>query len=143
MLNRIVLFRHEVDESVSQSTHSYRVPDIKRLKTYLDSLKVYHDHVMAQDPLDLPHWHKRDITVEDIPPPIKTENPSLTDVIYLLEAMYNELGKSQSNDLPTGLIGFDSERFVAQYDNLMAFLKDYVEIATPLDMPEAAASESN
>lgn len=143
LMNRIVLFRHEIDNSVSKKVHSYREPDIVRLKSYLGALKTYHDHVMSQDPLDLPHWHDRLIEAKDLPAPIETENPSLLDVIFLLEAMYIELSKSQSNDLATGLVIFDSERFVKQFNNLVAFVDNYVLASTPLDMPENAASEKN
>lgn len=142
LMNRIVLFRFEIDNSVSKSTHSMREPDIVRLQSYVQALKTYKDHVMAQDPLDLPHWHARSITVKELPSPIETENPSILDVIYLLEAMYTELGRSQSNDLATGLIRFDADRFDAQFTNLVAFIENYVLASTPLDMPEAASSES-
>lgn len=141
MLNRLVIFRNELDKSASKGVHSMRTPDVNRLETYLNALNTYKTHVMAQDPLDLPHWHDRLITVADMPEPIETENPSLLDIIYLLEAMYTELAKSQSNDLPSGLVPFDSSRFDAQYTNLIAFINDYVRVATPLDMPEAAAAE--
>ena len=143
LMNRIVLFRHELDQSVSQKVHSFRAPDITRFKSYLEALKTYHDHVMDQDPLDLPHWHDRLMEAKDLPTPIETENPSLIDIIFLLEAMYIELAKSQSNDLATGLVIYDSERFVKQYTNLVAFVDDFVLVSTPLDMPENAASEKN
>lgn len=142
LLNRIVIFRNELDKSVSQSMHSMRTPDTDRIETYINVLKGYKDHVMSQDPLDLPHWHDRKINVPDLPAPIDTENPALLDMIYLLEVMYVELAKSQSNDLPSGLVVFDSDRFDKQYTNLIAFINDFIRSSTPVDMPEAASGES-
>ena len=140
--SRILIFVNEIAKSVSASTGSYRAPDEIRLTQYLNALKSYKAWVMNQDPVDAPHWHDRSIETKAFPVIAQSENSSIVDVLLMLELMDVELLNCQSKDLPMGLNVFDAVRFDQQLGQVEAFLKDYIQTATPLDLPEAAAGEA-
>ena len=141
--HRIVIFRNELDKSVSSTIAAFREPDRIRLRSYIAALDSYKEWVMSQDPIDAPHWHVRAIQLKELPPPVETENASLLDVVRMLELMSVELTNSQSKDLPAGMTVHDSTRFDQNLNRLSAFLEEYLESETqPLDLPEAASDES-
>lgn len=139
---RILVFVNEINKSVSASTGSFRAPDELRLSQYLNALKSYKKWVMDQDPIDAPHWHDRSIETKPFPVLPQSENTAVVDVLLMLELLDVELLNSQSKDLPMGLNVFDSIRFDQQLGQVEAFLADYIQAATPLDLPEAASDEA-
>lgn len=141
MIDRLLIYTFEVAKSVSAGVGSYRTPDIERLKTYLQELKTYKAQAMSVDPLDVPHWHARAMSVPAFPEINWTENPSVNDIKMMLEMLYVELLECQSKDLPLGFFPADSRRIDALLNNAESFLINYVEQATPIDTPEAASAE--
>lgn len=138
---RILVFVKEIQLSVSASTGSFREPDKIRLKQYLGALKSYKGWVMAQEPIDAPHYHARETAIEAFPAIVDSENASVVDVLRMLELIDVELLNCQSKDLPMGLNVFDAARFDKQLVQVEAFLKDFIDAATPIDLPESAAAE--
>ena len=145
MLNQIVLFRHEIDNSQSADSHNMQFHDIERIQDqYLPQLRSYVENVIEiAQPVDAPHWHKRLIPCADYPALPQSENPFLFDITIELEIMYVELAKCQSNDMPKGLNDFDLRRLYESLERLENYMSAYIGGAVPpVDMPEAAASES-
>ena len=62
-------------------------------------------------------------------------------VIRMLEAVRTEMIHSQSARLPSTLINHDERRLRLVTAKLEAFLDDYVEPLTPLDLPESSPDE--
>lgn len=140
--HRIVIFRNELDKSVSSSVAGFREPDKVRLQSYMDALAAYKAWVVSQDPIDAPHWHSKDIVLKPLPEvPETVENASMLDVLRMLELMSVELIKSQSKDLPAGLNPHDSLRFDQNLRRVNDFLIQFIDQATPLDLPEASSDE--
>ncbi len=77
---------------------------------------------------------------ERINPP-NVENEGVNQTIRLMTALRIELVHSQSARLAARLQPFDSARFVAIVDKIESWLADYIEQATPLDMPESSPEE--
>lgn len=142
MVDRLLIFMHEVVNSVSAKVGSYRQPDIDRLKEYLFDLKTFKDQAMAKDPADLPHWHSRDMELPDFPVVSWGENPAVNDIKLIFEALYVEMVKCQSKDLPMGFLPADSARIDALIAHCEEFIENYVEVSMPLDNPESAASQN-
>jgi hypothetical protein len=137
---RIKKFRFEMTESQSAGLASFRVFDVTRMKHYLTTLRTYKAWVMDQPELDLPKSHPTLYNVELPEAPVSAENTAVVDVVRLLDALVLELSRSQSSDLATGLETFDAARFDAIVTKVEKFLTDYVEVATPIDLPEGAAA---
>ena len=132
---------HEIRNAVSAGISHMRSPDIARAKTYLDELEAYHEFLVGQDPVDWPHAADVTTTLEPLAPTPDTENTSVKELLSWLKIVEAELTKSQSKDLPAGLVSFDSERLdanIAYARGLISFVED----ATPTDRPESAASEA-
>ena len=135
---RINRFLEEVQKSVSSESSNTNTFDFDRALTYLDAITAYHDHAVAQRPLDLPETHPRVIVVEDGPDLVAIENESLTDLCYLLKLAKDELMNSQSSRNSAGLISFDSSRLLGVIVKARTFMTDYVANVTPLDLPESS-----
>jgi len=128
----------ELLHSVSGSTSNVNAADRDRLQTYLQAVRAYHDWVVAQPELDLPETHPRSIELETPPDTSKVENESIRDVVTMIEVARDETINGQSARNSAGLIKFDSSRLIAVIEKAEAFLKDYIETTTPLDLPESS-----
>jgi len=138
LVRRIDRFRKEIAFAVSSGVSSVRGADLERIKSYLTALEVYESWLQSQPQLDLPESHPTYINVEPSPEMPMPENESFADLLYMLDLMRVELINSQSARLPQGLTKFDSGRFLALRTKMVNFLKDYVEVITPLDLPESS-----
>jgi hypothetical protein len=135
---RINRFIDEMTKSVSSSISLFNKFDQDRLLTYTNAITKYHDWVMAQPQLDLPETHPREYPLKANPVVPDIENESVKDVIRLLEVVRDELANCQSSRMPSGLVTFDSARLVAVIGKVEAFIKDFVQVADPLDLPESS-----
>lgn len=140
LIRRIDRFRKEISHAISAGVSSARDADLGRIKSYLSALEIYEQWINSQPQLDLPESHPTFISVEPSPAMPMPENESFADLIYMLDLMRIELAHSQSSRLPQGLTKFDSGRFSAIRIKMVNFLKDYVEVVTPLDLPESSPS---
>ena len=135
---RIRRFMTEVMKSASSNSSQVKDADLGRLKSYLSSLRSYLDHVAKEPELDLPETNPKVYTLKDLPPMLEIENESLADCCRLLELAREELVNSQTARLASGIIHFDKERQVKIIEKCERFIKDYIEVVTPLDLPESS-----
>lgn len=136
--NRINRFIMEAMKNASSSNSQVNQFDLRRLKSYFDAILFYHDHVQGAPDLDLPETTPRLYDLREAPVVPEMENESLADICRLLELVRDELLSSQSARQGAKLISFDSDRFLQVITKCQRFLSDYVEQATPLDLPESS-----
>jgi len=135
---RINRFIDEVQHAASGAGSQVSSEDLARAQAYLGAMKTYHDHVIAIPSLDLPETHPLNIEVEEGPELTRLENESLTDLVYMFMLIREELLNSQSARLASGLIRYDSKRFLSIVEKANLFLTEYVAEVTPLDLPESS-----
>jgi len=136
--NRINRFITEALLSNSANVSRTSQFDVGRLKSYLLALRTYHNHVTGQPALDLVETNPRVYKLKDKPATGEIENESLEDACRLLELARDELANSQSSRIASGLISFDSGRFMAICPRCENLVTQYIEVATPLDMPKTS-----
>jgi hypothetical protein len=138
LVRRINRFIEEVFKGQSSGVSKTSPFDVTRAQSYVTALRGYHDWVINQPELDLPETSSRPLTLPVSPtiPPI--ENESLYDLSVLLEIARDEISNSQSSRLSSGLIGFDSTRFIGILDKIDAFIDNYILVIDPLDLPETS-----
>ncbi len=136
--SRINRFIEELTKGVSSGTSQVNQFDQERLETYLNAVDIYHNWVIAQPLLDLPETHPREIELEDNPAVVDVENESVNDIIRIMEIARDELVNSQSARDACCLNRFDSSRLRTIIEKVRKFLHDYIQQATPLDLPESS-----
>lgn len=134
-INRFIL---ELDHSASAGTSQVSAHDQERLGAYLGAITSYVDWVVAQPQLDLPETHPRQHLLDANPNPSNGENESVRDLITLLEITRDEVVNGQSARHAAGLISFDEQRLRAVVAKAEAFLENYIQTVTPLDLPETS-----
>lgn len=127
--------------SQSSGLSGMQVYDIVRTRTYVNALNALTDWVVAQPLLDLPETHPRPYALEEKPEVVTVESEVCNMCIRMLEAVRTEMIHSQSARLPSTLISHDENRLRLVTAKMAAFLDDYVEPQTPLDLPESAPDE--
>lgn len=138
LYNRMNRFLVEFFKAVSSETSEMNEFDQARCATYLDAIDNYHAWVIAQPQLDLPETAPREYELETPPNVPIVENESINDICRLLVVGRDELINSQSARTAAGLNQFDSGRLTAIIAKTRAFLTDYVQATTPLDLPESS-----
>lgn len=136
--NRINKFIIEAMKAQSSNLSQVNGFDINRLKSYLSAIRFYHDHVQSAPDLDLPETTPRLYALREAPVVPEMENESLADICRLLELLRDELVNSQSSRQGAKLVSFDSIRLLQVVEKCEKFMSDYVEQATPLDLPESS-----
>ncbi len=139
--NRLNRFLMELALSVSSNVSQMNLFDQARLQSYLDNITRYTNHVVAQPQLDLPETTPMLWDLEPMMTLPDTENEEIADLLRILRLSELELINSQSARLGSGLIPFDERRFRAVIAKAQAFLTDYIQVATPLDLPESSPDE--
>jgi hypothetical protein len=134
-INRVIT---EIAKAASANSSRTNEFDLERVKTFSAALWTYHDHIVAQPQLDLPETHPTEIDVPDPELPDLVENESFNDMINMLDQARRELLNAQSSRDASGLNVFDSNRFTAILEKFDNFISNYVEVATPLDLPESS-----
>ena len=102
-----------------------------------------HDFVVGQPQQDLPETHPRSYSLRENPVPPALENEMMYDIIEMFQLLRDELVNSQSARNASGLISFDSVRFLSHLSRIETYIAEYVEKATPLDMPESSPRVEN
>lgn len=136
--NRINDFMYEMQKSVSSQTSEVNEFDQSRLTTYLDAIDTYHAWVIDQPKLDLPETSPRTYPLREAPEYPIVENENVNDIIRMMTISRDEIVNSQSARNAAGLNQFDSARLTAIVAKIRAFLANYVQVATPLDVPESS-----
>jgi len=141
--SRINRYVEECIKAVSSSTSLLNEFDKARITAYLSSLRYYHDFVTKQPHQDLPETHPRNYVLRENPVVPVLESEMMNDIIEMFMLCRDELVNSQSARNASGLISFDSIRFLSYVARIEAYIKDYVNNATPLDMPESSPRVEN
>ena len=136
--NRINRYIVEVQKSQSANVSLTLESDLIRYKSYFSALRFLIAHVDSDPRLDLPETNPIEYVVREAPVLQDLENENCVHVALLLATVRQELLLSQSSRLSTGLIAFDKDRFMAGVAKAESYLENYVEKATPLDMPESS-----
>ncbi len=138
MCNRYI---QEMMYSQSSGLSGMQFHDLGRARSYITALNGLTDWIVAQPLLDLPETHPRPYMLEAQPEVVTVESEVCNMVIRMLEAVRTEMIHSQSARLPSTLINHDERRLRLVTAKLEAFLDDYVEPLTPLDLPESSPDE--
>lgn len=136
--NRINRMIEELQLSVSAGISEFRGFEMIRLRSYISALRFMHDVVQAMPELDMPETHPKPYTLRANPVVEEKESEIINDLVNMLVNIRGELNSSQSAARMSGLITYDSARFLAGLDKLELYLTNYVEKATPLDLPESS-----
>lgn len=135
---RINRFMIEAQKSGSSSTSQMSEWDVERILTYLGAIETYASWVVSQPHLDLPETSPREIPLDANPVLAIVENESISDIVRMMEIARDEITKSQSSRQSNGLIKFDENRLLGVVGKIRAFITDYVQQVTPLDLPESS-----
>jgi glycyl-tRNA synthetase beta subunit len=136
--NRINKFIEEVMKSQSSNLSEVNDFDKNRLRSYLSAMRFYHDQVQSAPDLDLPETTPRLYDLREKPVVPDMENESCADICRLFEILRDEMINSQSARRGAKLVSFDSARLIQVISKVESFLSNYVDVATPLDLPESA-----
>jgi hypothetical protein len=138
LVRRINRFIVEITKAQSSGVSQTISFDVIRARSYLGAVVAYHDWVVAQPSLDLPETGPTFIDLPVAPVVPLFENESLYDLCMLLELARDELANSQSSQLSSNLISFDSQRLMAIIGKASKFITDYITVIDPLDQPETS-----
>lgn len=141
LIARLNRFREELYKSVSSGIGGMNSFDQARLVQYLTAARTFIAWVVSQPQLDLPESHPKQWILENDPVIENVENEDVNMLLNLLGLAVEELKNSQSGRLPAGLLGFDESRVQALLTKADNFLTNYIQIATPLDLPESSPQE--
>lgn len=135
---RMNRFIGEMAASASTNLSQLSAFDSTRLQTYLSAIRTYVAWVIAEPQLDLPETSPRAYPLEPDPVIPTVENEALIDIINMLQLSRDEIVNGQSARNAAGLIKFDVIRLTAVIDKVDSFLTKYVNVITPLDLPETS-----
>lgn len=140
LVEKLDRFSRELKMSQSAYVSQLGSADRERLDSYLAALEYLIAWIAKMPALDLPESHPRGYEIaEDSGVDLTgVENEHIKVILRLLDLARYEVIKSQSSRLASGLIGFDHKRFTASVDKIKAFLVEFVDMATPLDLPESS-----
>ena len=139
--SRVNRFLTELYKSVSSGGSQMNAFDYNRLSAYMANIKGYVDWVVGQPHLDCPETHPRLYVLDEMPVIEPVENEEVNDVIRILTLARDELIMSQSTRDPSNIKSFDLARFTAVIEKVEAFMTQYIQPLTPLDLPESSPHE--
>lgn len=138
IIRRARRFRFETVKAVSSSLANVSEADMTRSLSFLEALKSYIAHVVAQPALDLPESSPFEIDLGEPEKVDLPENESLIDLMVMYDLLEAEIGNSQSARQSTGLISHDHLRIMNLISKMENFLNSYVSDILPLDLPESS-----
>lgn len=139
--NRVNRFTVELVNSVSANTSQVNTFDLDRLKSYLNNIRKYLSWITSQPLLDLPETTPRLYILEAPAAVPEMDNEEVADIVRMFELARDEVVNSQSARQGSGMVPFDVRRITAVIDKTEAFLSTYVEVVTPIDLPESSPDE--
>lgn len=140
--NRICRFIDEIQHFASANTGEVYPADMIRLKSYVDGLRTYHVTIQSLQRMDYVETNADLEPLRPLPEKAELENESLNDINNLLRRQYQELTHSASARDSSKLNKYDSARFVQSLDRMTSLITNYVEVVTPLDMPNSSPRAS-
>jgi hypothetical protein len=139
LINRSRRFKYEWMKATSGNVSFVTEHDIKRLRSYFESMRAYIAFSQSQPTLDLPETAGgRNIELGAGPEVRKVENESINDMLELWNILEHELAHSQSSRLAARLLEHDHGRALAIIQNMENFLEEYIVKILPLDLPESS-----
>lgn len=141
MVDRINQFVVELRDGQSRSVQDFHPKDETRLESYISSIRDYKTWVMDQEWLDLPKSSDRFYPTPENPVVVYDEidNLEVRDCLRVIELTRDELiYGSESARRSSGFAPADAERVDALVNHLENFLKNYIQVVTPLDLPETS-----
>jgi len=136
---RLDRFMEELHKSASSGVSEMNVFDQTRLQTYISALRALKAHQESQPQLDLPESHGNFKWEVGAGPQLEgVENESINDALRLLKTARFELVNSQAARVGAGWNEHDSLRVNSYVDKIESLLTNYIQVATPLDMPESS-----
>lgn len=134
-LNRYI---EELIFSQSSNGSEFLSYDLVRLKSYVSALRFYLDYMKNVPLQDLPETNPREYGLRQDPEIKEVENEMVNHLVRLFELCRDEMDKSQSARRSSGLLVFDYDRAHQYLDRVDQYIADYIEQATPLDLPESS-----
>jgi hypothetical protein len=141
LYNRLNRFVTELGKSVSANVSQMNEFDQARLQSYIDNVRKYMTWITSQPQLDLPETTPRPYVLEAPISIADVESEEVDDLIRMLSLARDELIGSQSARMGSNMIPFDVNRFMAAIEKTEAFLKNYVQAVTPIDLPESSPQD--
>lgn len=141
LCQRMNQFIQELYQSVSNGVNQMNAADQTRLASYLTNIDTYQAWVVAQPQLDMPKTTGRQFVVDDFIIVNDVENEEVNDLLRIWQIQRDEILSSQSSRLGSGLIAYDAARLTAFTTKMRNFLNNYVQTATPVDLPASSPDE--
>jgi hypothetical protein len=136
--DRINRFIREIQKSASANVSMTSEYDLARAKTYLSTLRFLVDHVDSQPQLDLPETNPQAYALMEAPVLQDIENENCKHLCLMLATCREELLMSQSSRMSTGFVPFDKTRMLNIVQKCESYISNFVEKATPIDLPESS-----
>ena len=136
--HRINRFISELQKSQSANVSMTSEPDKTRFKSYLSAMRFLLEHIDGEPYLDLPESSPTAYPLREAPVLLDLENENCVHLCLMLATMRDELIMSQSSRMSTGFVPFDKARTLAVMSKCENYISNYVEKASPLDLPESS-----
>jgi len=140
LVRRINRFQKEIYKSVSSNVNELTGHDRTRLVSYLEAIKAFKQWSVSQPLLDLPETSPMEVALGESFDAGALENDDLAVILNLLGIVVKEVVSSQSARRSSGMVSHDSVRFDTYIQKIEAFLKDFLDKISPLDLPESSPS---
>ena len=138
-VERIDICVAELARSESADSGGAQIFDRARIDMYNRQIDEYMNYVVAQTgKVDVPHTYPTYYDIDYISNELNVDitNKAMRDLLRLYLQMMEQLSKSGSAGWSNGIQQHDYGRYVLIRDKIQAFLTDYVDVVTPVDMPE-------
>jgi hypothetical protein len=139
-VERIDICIAELARSESADSGGAQIFDRQRIDMYNKQIDEYMDYVVSvTGKVDVPHTYptRYDISyISNTLEHVDITNKAMRDLIRLYLQMMEQLSKSGSASWSNGIEQHDYNRYVMIRDKIQSFLTDYVDVVTPVDMPE-------
>ena len=131
-------FLVEAFRSLSSGPPQLTQYDAARFTSYLESTTKFLDWVEAAPLLDMPATHPKPRPIPDMPTIPEVNSPIMSHLLGMFDRFRSEMaGSSQSLRLPSGLHPADMTRARAFVAKVMAYITDYAQQVSPIDLPES------
>jgi hypothetical protein len=138
VFNRIQRDIIEIQKSQSANVSLVLEADLIRWKSYLSRHRTLIGHIADKPDIDAPETNPIKFPLRPETSLQEVENESCNKLALMLNLAAKELVGSQSARLSSGLLGFDRDRIMKFYEKMEKYIVDFVEQATPQDLPESS-----
>lgn len=136
--NRMCRYVDEVQHFQSANGGEMHPEDLVRLKSYLTGLRTFVNTVQQLERMDYVETQADLEPLRPMPEKVELENESLNDINVLIRRAHAELVHSASARQSSKLNKYDNGRLLRSITRAEALISDYIEVVTPLDMPNSS-----